>query len=86
MSNRVRVAMLAAFCLPLLIGTGQAATSGACAARAQAFQDRVDKFNRRCSGVGSVSQAALYQSCAAEKAALSAEQNKICAECPGCQK
>jgi hypothetical protein len=84
MSNRVRVAMLAVFCLPMLIGTGQAATSAACAARAQAFGAKVDSFNRRCAGVGSTSQAALYQSCAAEKAALSAEQNKICAECPGC--
>lgn len=60
--------------------------SNACVARARAFEAKVDNFNRRCTGARSISQAALYQSCASEKAALAAEQNRICSECPGCQR
>src|SRR5262249_32165750 len=65
--------------------TGGGATN-ARAARARACEAKVDNFNRRCTGARSISQAALYQSCASEKAALAAEQNRICSECPGCQR
>jgi len=56
-----------------------------CAETARDFEARVARFNGRCTGVGSVSQAALYQQCADEKAALAAEQTRICARCPGCK-
>ena len=56
-----------------------------CAETAREFEARVGRFNGRCTGVGSVSQAALYRQCADEKAALAAEQARICARCPGCK-
>ncbi len=60
-------------------------TASDCAATAREFEARVGAFNRRCTGVGSVSQAALYSQCAQEKAALASEQARICARCPGCK-
>jgi len=56
-----------------------------CAETAREFEARVARFNGRCTGVGSVSQAGLYRQCADEKAALAAEQARICARCPGCK-
>ena len=56
-----------------------------CAETAREFETRVAAFNRKCTGVGSVSQAALYRECAGEKAALATEQTRICARCPGCK-
>ncbi len=56
-----------------------------CVATAREFEARVGAFNRRCTGVGSVSQAALYRQCAEEKVALASEQARICARCPGCK-
>jgi len=60
-------------------------TTSNCVATAREFEARVDVFNHRCTGVGSVSQAALYRQCAEEKAALASEQARICALCPGCK-
>jgi len=56
-----------------------------CAETAREFEARVERFKGRCTGVGSVSQAGLYRQCADEKAALAAEQARICARCPGCK-
>ncbi len=60
-------------------------TTSNCVATAREFEARVGAFNRRCTGVGSLSQAALYRQCAEEKAALASEQARICARCPGCK-
>jgi len=56
-----------------------------CAEAAREFEAQVAAFNRKCTGVGSVSQAALYRQCADEKQALASEQARICARCPGCK-
>jgi hypothetical protein len=56
-----------------------------CAEMAREFEAQVAVFNRKCTGVGSVSQATLYRQCADEKQALASEQARICARCPGCK-
>jgi hypothetical protein len=56
-----------------------------CGETAREFEARVAAFNRKCTGVGSMSQAALFRQCADEKTALAAEQSRICARCPGCK-
>jgi hypothetical protein len=56
-----------------------------CAETAREFEGRVAVFNAKCTGVGSVSQGALYRECAGEKASLATEQAQICARCPGCK-
>src|SRR5216684_2883553 len=41
-----------------------------CAETAREFEARVTVFNAKCTGVGSISQAAFYRECAGEKASL----------------
>lgn len=52
-----------------------------CVEAARKFEARVDVFGRKCTGVDSVPQAALYRQCAGEKASLVTEQVQICARC-----
>ena len=61
------------------------AAQKSCAETARNFEARVAAFNRKCTGVRSVSQAGLYNECAGEKAALATAQTQICARCPGCK-
>ena len=59
------------------------AASEICIQRAKNFERDVASFNSKCTGVGSVSQAELYNQCAKWKARLAAEQNSMCSQC-GC--
>ncbi len=52
-----------------------------CVEEAQEFEARVDVFGRKCKGLGSLSESAVYRECAGEKASLAAEQAQICARC-----